>query len=163
MRFLTSTSSGNLGLPSGSYIYSITPLTAQVGFRSYGSVLRPSTMAALCSDESVRLIDPERCSTSQSTSGPATLRDVSSSATTLCRWAAEGEDCKSILTTGRDGLVRLWDLRSGKKSMELSSPKNVPLSALEASPASNCIAAGMELARDGPAETLVVLWSVGRL
>ncbi|KAF1812154.1 WD40 repeat-like protein [Eremomyces bilateralis CBS 781.70] len=158
MTSLTSTSSGNLGLPANSYIYSITPLTAQVGFKSYAPVLGPGRMAALCSDDSVRFFDPERCSAGQSSSGSTALHNVNSSVTALCRWAADGEECKNIFTTGRDGLVRLWDLRSGKKSMELSSPKSVPMSALGASYAGNCIAAGMELEKNGPAETLLFLW-----
>ena len=88
-----------LNLPSGSYIYEIIQPEAA-----------PAQLAATCSDDSLRLVD----STSLHESQPG-LQDVHKGVTCL---RTVRDQPSILLTAGRDGAVRGWDLRSGQKAAE---------------------------------------------
>ncbi|KAK4691429.1 hypothetical protein P7C71_g5569, partial [Lecanoromycetidae sp. Uapishka_2] len=102
MRAASLITTSSLSLPANSYIYRIVP----VGSR----------LAAISSDDSLRIIDP------------ATLQVLSNG---IVEGVHAGVTCleninsdhNSILTGGRDATIRCWDLRSGKKSAEFSYGK----------------------------------------
>lgn len=97
---LTTTSS--LSLPANSYIYRIVP----VGSR----------LAAISSDDSLRIIDPNTLQESSD----GIVKDVHAGVTCL---ETIDNDHNSILTAGRDATTRCWDLRSGKKTAEFGDGK----------------------------------------
>ena len=98
MKIAALTATSSLSLPTDSYIYRVLPVK--------------STLAAISSDDSLRLIDS------------ATLREISGG---ILDRVHDGVTCltnldsdqNSLLTAGRDAAVRCWDLRSGKKRFEL--------------------------------------------
>lgn len=96
------TTTSYLSLPTKSYIYRIVP----VG----------SWLAAISSDDSLRIIDP---STLQELSD-GVVNNVHTGVTCL---ESIGNDHNSILTAGRDAVIRCWDLRSRKKTAEFSDGK----------------------------------------
>lgn len=87
----------SLSLPPDSYVYKILPTDAH--------------LAAISSDNSLRIIDPY---TLQEISN-GNLQNVQDGVTCL---EAADSDNHSLLTAGRDGFVRRWDLRSGKQNLE---------------------------------------------
>lgn len=88
----------SLSLPPDSYVYHI----AQAG----------AGLAAISSDDSLRIFDR---STLQLASG-GIIEPAHRGLTCLERVAG---DHHSIVTAGRDGFVRCWDLRTGSKIREL--------------------------------------------
>ena len=109
MKIATLTQTSSLSLPTNSYVYEIVPVEAHI--------------AAISSDDSLRLVDR------------TTLRELS---TPLFSQVHKGVTCLesletnkySLCTAGRDALVRLWDLRSGRISSEFSDGKRVDVSVL---------------------------------
>lgn len=104
--------SSSLFLPPESYIYRLQPVNA-------GPLI-----AAISSDDSLRLFDLETLA-KQSTavvSAHNTLKDIHKGVTCLEALGPQQEHC--VLTAGRDGAVRGWDLRSGKKILELKDRKD---------------------------------------
>lgn len=97
MRTLNEVASSNLSLPPDTYIYSVLP----IGLPSTS----PTQLAALCSDDSLRLISPDL-----SLSTLKTHANVNASVTCANRFSDDGN---LIATAGRDGLVRVLDARSG--------------------------------------------------
>lgn len=101
---LLSTSPSSL-LPAGAYIYSIIPLhPAKAG--------SAASLAAIASDNSLRLFD---CATLQPFDS---VRLQHEGVTCLRRWGRAEADADhaggaDMLTAGRDGVVRGWDLRAG--------------------------------------------------
>jgi WD40 repeat protein len=92
--------SSTLDLPPGSYIYSI--------------LERSGAYAVISSDDSLRLFDG------------ATLRLQAGGLVERTHAGVTGlrafDDAGNVwLTAGRDGFVRCWDLRSGKKAAEVRS------------------------------------------
>lgn len=107
--------SSSLFLPLESYIYRLQPVNA-------GPLI-----AAISSDDSLRLFDLERLAT-QSTAVDCAhnpLKDIHKGVTCLEAFGPQQEYC--VLTAGRDGAVRGWDLRSGKKILELRNSKDSQL------------------------------------
>jgi len=101
---LTATSS--LTLPLDSYIYSILPINHN------------AQIAAISSDDSLRIIDS------------ITLKEISNRIIpsvhggVTCLTATK-DDLNCLLTAGRDGLVRYWDLRLGYSTLEF--PDGMPV------------------------------------
>ena len=75
-----------------------------------------SNLAAISSDDSLRIID----STSLKEIAGGVLKNVHAGVTCL---EAPENDKNVFLTAGRDAVVRSWDLRSGRSTLELSDGK----------------------------------------
>lgn len=93
---LTATSA--LSLPANSYIYKIVPVNGR--------------LAAISSDDSLRLLDP---ATLQEIGG--VLDHVHDGVT--CLQAAGHDDPNGLWTAGRDAAVRRYDVRSGQRTLQL--------------------------------------------
>ncbi len=100
MNTLNPLASSTLHLPRGSYIYSIIPTSG--GY------------AVISSDDSLRVFDgvalqllPE-----------GIVERTHAGVTSLRRFDDEGN---VLATAGRDGLVKCWDLRTGKRATEFST------------------------------------------
>ncbi|EPQ67544.1 Bgt-1877 [Blumeria graminis f. sp. tritici] len=91
---LNTIDSVQIGAPGSTYVYDILPLT--------------EGLAALSSDDALRILNP------QSLSEPCTLLKNVGESTTCFR--AFDTTCL-IAVAGRDGFVRLWDIRSGHKQV----------------------------------------------
>src|SRR5436305_10758137 len=91
---LNPVASSSLSLPSGSYIYSILPLS------------KSNSLAAISSDDSLRIFNRESL---QLNSGGVLLK-VHEGVTCVNHFDG-GRDL--VITAGRDGCVRTWDLRMG--------------------------------------------------
>lgn len=94
----TLAATSGLSLPTDSYIYCIAALD--------------HALAAISSDDSLRVFGPE---TLQLTSGLA-LENVHIGVTCL---KSASSSSRSVITAGRDGCIRYWDLRTGEKSLEI--------------------------------------------
>lgn len=99
-RILTPLASSTLDLPPRSYIYSI--------------LERSGTYAVISSDDSLRVVDG---ATLRLQPG-ALVEGTHVGVTSLKAFDKEGN---VWATAGRDGFVRCWDLRSGKKATEIRS------------------------------------------
>ncbi|KAF2455512.1 WD40-repeat-containing domain protein [Lineolata rhizophorae] len=151
--------STTLSLPNSTWLYRLVPLRSP----SAGA----SAVAALASDDSIRLFDPE---------GLALLPDGVRSGAHEGVTCLVGDDesggggrAQGLLwSAGRDGVVRGWDWRgsAGRGLGEVGrceSPKKGALSALLYSPASNLVAAGMELEGNAPGDAPIFLWDTRKL
>lgn len=108
--------SSGLSLPEDSYVYSIVPTSAQVSNNSYAPLASSgSHLAVLSSDNSIRIVDPTSLQLVQA------LQNVNQSVTCLKRMAPPAEECRVLITSGRDGLVRCWDTRTNSKTMEFKA------------------------------------------
>lgn len=99
MKCGTSTAISSLTLPLNSYIYTIAPINHN------------AQIAAISSDDSLRIIDS------------STLKEVTNginpnvhAGVTCIDVMKDGPN--SLLTAGRDGLVRYWDLRQKYSTLE---------------------------------------------
>jgi WD40 repeat protein len=91
---LKALASSSLSLPSGSYIYSIVPLC------------KSDSLAVISSDDSLRVFNRESL---QLDSG-GVLSNIHEGVTCVKHF---GGDAGPVITAGRDGFVRTWDLRMG--------------------------------------------------
>lgn len=108
--------SSGLSLPEDSYMYSIVPTSAQVSGNSYTPLASSgSHLAVLSSDNSIRIVDPTSLQLVQA------LQNVNQSVTCLKRMASPAEECRVLVTSGRDGFVRCWDMRTNSKTMEFKA------------------------------------------
>lgn len=115
METATLQTSSSLFLLPDSYIYRLQPVNA-------GQLI-----VAVSSDDSLRLFDLETLG-KQSTDAIGAhnvLKDIHKGVTCLEAFGLQQEHC--VLTAGRDGAVRGWDLRSGKKILELKDRKDSQL------------------------------------
>lgn len=117
METATLQTSSSLFLPPESYIYRLQPVN------NAGALI-----AAISSDDSLRLFDLERLGAIESTAVDCAahnaLKDIHKGVTCLEAFGPQQEYC--VLTAGRDGAVRGWDLRSGKKKiLELRNRKEL--------------------------------------
>lgn len=103
---LNTTSSFHVTSPAGTYVYDIVPVAAG--------------LAAISSDDSLRLLDPLALN-----AGPVNeIKKVNADVTCLKAVNTGGEgDAVVVCTAGRDGKVALWDPRSGAKVGEVRSGK----------------------------------------
>ena len=98
------TATCSLSLPPDSrYIYKIVPVNEN------------THLAAISSDDSLRLIDAK---TLREIIPGGVIESVHDGTTCL---QTVGHDPHSLLTAGRDGTVRQFDLRVGQKTLQLSS------------------------------------------
>lgn len=96
MHTLKPVASSTLSLPTDNYIYSITPSAA-------------GTFAAISSDDSLRVFDTSLSSSVLSTA-------AHDGVTSLRRF-----DDSLLVTGGRDGKVKMWDVRAGKPVVEMQT------------------------------------------
>ena len=102
------TATSHLALPENSYIYQVLPI---------GSYL-----AAISSDDSLRLIDP----VSLQANPQADFRNVHDGVTSM---RAPGRSSDVLVTSGMDANVKGWDLRTRSRTTAFqSSTASIPLS-----------------------------------
>ncbi|PYH97274.1 WD40 repeat-like protein [Aspergillus ellipticus CBS 707.79] len=125
MHTLNATSSSSLSLAEGHYIYSLTPSS-------------PTSFAAISSDDSLRVFDTGLGNAS------VVATNIHEGVTSLKAYDASQQ---LLSTAGRDGKVKLWDLRSGKNSavLELETSNQAPVLAIACCPETNSVVAGSEL------------------
>lgn len=102
MKSATLVSGSSLSLPADSYVYKILQTKHQIG-----------ALAAISSDDSLRIFDPEML---QLKAG-GLFNKTHEGITCLETFDA---DPHCVLTAGRDGAGRCWDLRSGRKTFEVN-------------------------------------------
>ncbi|OKL56014.1 hypothetical protein UA08_08640 [Talaromyces atroroseus] len=141
MHVLHQTAASSLSLPSGSYIYAI--------------AAAPSHFAAISSDDSLRLFDGQSLQPLAITSAKA-----HDGVTALKEFHGSTTDTYLLATAGRDGAVRLWDVRSGqhsKPAVEMRVEKHAPILSLSCDPDSHSVVAGTELVSS---QATVALWDI---
>lgn len=100
MHNLQAVASSSLSLPADSYIYGITAAA-------------PGTFAAISSDDSLRVFDAADLNRGAVVSSHTHDGGV----TSLRSYAGESQ----LLTGGRDGKVRIWDVRAGGPVVEMET------------------------------------------
>lgn len=98
MRIARATAASSLALPGSTYIYCIKPAG--------------SKLTAISSDDSLRVLDPKTLQLDTQ----HTFTNIHAGITCL---ETANFDSESVLTAGRDGFIRCWDLRTGEKTGEL--------------------------------------------
>ncbi|KAE8151033.1 WD domain protein [Aspergillus avenaceus] len=138
MHTLSATASSSLSLGQDNYIYSI-------------AAASPNSFAAISSDDSLRVFDA------------AGLGHVSVAAADAHKGVTSLKSYdvgqQLIATGGRDGHVKLWDLRNGKKSavVEVETSRDAPVLSVACCPETNTLAAGTELVSS---QAIVTFWDV---
>lgn len=102
---LKETASSSLSLPADNYIYSLVPSAA-------------GTFATISSDDSLRVFDAANLDRVAVVSPKAHDGGVTS-----LRSYAAGES-QLLATGGREGRVKLWDVRAGKTVMEVETSES---------------------------------------
>jgi WD40 repeat protein len=101
MHTLHAVASSTLSLPTDSYIYSITPSA-------------PGTFAAISSDDSLRVFDAANLDR-----GSVVSNATHAGVTALRSFGVGGSQL--LATGGRDGKVKVWDVRAGKSVVEMQT------------------------------------------
>ncbi|KAB8240927.1 WD40-repeat-containing domain protein [Aspergillus flavus] len=138
MHTLKATASSSLSLAQDNYIYSIASSS-------------PGSFAAIASDDSLRVFDAASLSHVS-----VVAADAHKGVTSLKSYDA-GQQL--LATGGRDGKVKLWDLRNGKRSavVEVETSRDAPVLSIACCPATNSLAAGTELVSY---QAVVAFWDV---
>ena len=104
MQIATLSKESSLALPADSYIYKVVSVNGK--------------LAAISSDDSLRIIDPNTLTEVHN----GIVDNVHSGVTCL---EAFKNDLETIVTAGRDATIRCWDLRSGKSTLEFRHGKTL--------------------------------------
>ncbi|OJD09757.1 hypothetical protein AJ78_08943 [Emergomyces pasteurianus Ep9510] len=134
----------SLSLPAGSYIYSL----CQGGI---------GALAAISSDNSLRRFDRETLNVLPD----GVFANIHGGGVTCaCEvdpTAVEGKNM--IATSGRDGTVKLWDVRSKRRDaiLKVTTDKSAPVTSLTCSPEPCTIVAGTELVSS---QSSVIFWDI---
>ncbi|KAF3398435.1 putative WD repeat-containing protein [Penicillium rolfsii] len=138
MHTLKATAASSLGLPAENYIYTI-------------AASAPGSFAAISSDDSLRVFDA------------ATLGRVSvisnkthDAGVTSLRSFAAGES-QLLATGGREGKVKLWDVRAGNAVVEVETARHAPVLSVACNSESHTIVAGTELLSS---QAVVTFWDI---
>jgi WD40 repeat protein len=158
MKSYQSTASSDLGLPKDVYIYSFATTAPQDDTRTdfYRALTPSDRLAVISSDDSLRLFDPSTLKLLPSGLFP----NVNIGLTSVKRFATNGQESNMLMTAGRDGRVRGWDLRTQSKVLEFKTPQDQSLSTLDCNAELNAVVAGMELEGDGPGDVRIFGWDV---
>ncbi|THC95627.1 hypothetical protein EYZ11_004889 [Aspergillus tanneri] len=139
MHTLKTTASSSLALAEGSYIYSI-------------AASSPGSFAAISSDDSLRMFDA------------AGLNHVSVVAANTHEGVTSLKSYdvgqQLLATGGRDGKVKLWDLRKGKNAavvVAMETLNQAPVLSIACRTATNSLVAGTELVSS---QAVVSIWDV---
>ncbi|KAI9369740.1 WD40-repeat-containing domain protein [Aspergillus egyptiacus] len=138
MHTLKQASSSSLSLAEGNYIYSIVP-SSQTEF------------AAISSDDSLRIFD------ANGLSHASLVANKAHGGVTSLRTYDAGKQL--VMTGGRDGKVKLWDLRNGKNAAVVSveTSNQAPVLSMASCAETNHIVAGTELFSH---QAIVAFWDV---
>ncbi|PGH06210.1 hypothetical protein AJ79_06598 [Helicocarpus griseus UAMH5409] len=137
----------SLSLPAGSYIYSL----CQSG---------DDALAAISSDNSLRCFDRQTLNVLPDSIFTNTHPGKSGGVTCVCEVNASAFGTKNLIaTSGRDGTVKLWDVRNKRKDavMTVAADKSAPITALTCSPEPCTIVAGTELVSS---QASVIFWDI---
>ncbi|KAI5785896.1 WD domain protein [Geopyxis carbonaria] len=137
---ISSTATTNLSTPDGSYIYSVVRASS-------------SALAAIASDDSLRIFDPRRLSVHSTILNTHNLGVTS--LTTVSEYV--------LATAGRDGLVKIWDTRlsENEPTVVLSNTGSThPILSLAINPDTGIVAVGTERPENTHAGGDVLLWDV---
>ncbi|KAJ5758439.1 hypothetical protein N7520_005595 [Penicillium odoratum] len=135
---LKETASSSLSLPADNYIYSLVPSAA-------------GTFAAISSDDSLRVFDAAYLDRVAVISQKSHDGGVTS-----LRTYAAGES-QLLATGGREGKVKLWDVRAGNAVLEVETTRNAPVLSVACNPETNTIVAGTELLSS---QAVVAFWDI---
>lgn len=140
MHTLKAVASSTLSLPADNYIYSIVPSA-------------PGTFAAISSDDSLRVFDAADLDR-----GSVISNATHNGGITALRSFAMGES-HLLATGGRDGKVKVWDVRAGNGSpvVEMETAKKSPVLSVACNPETNTIVAGTELVSS---QAVVAFWDI---
>ncbi|KAL2824175.1 WD40-repeat-containing domain protein [Aspergillus cavernicola] len=138
MHTLKEADSSSLSLAKDNYIYSIVP-SSQAEF------------AAISSDDSLRIFDVNKLSHAS-----LVANNAHDGVTSLRTYDASKQ---LVMTGGRDGKVKLWDLRGGKNSavVAVETPNQAPVLSTASCSETNHIVAGTELLSH---QAIVAFWDV---
>ncbi|KAJ6001323.1 hypothetical protein N7499_002764 [Penicillium canescens] len=136
MHNLQAVASSSLSLPADSYIYGITAAA-------------PGTFAAISSDDSLRVFDAADLNRGAVVSSHTHDGGV----TSLRSYAGESQ----LLTGGRDGKVRIWDVRAGGPVVEMETARHSPVLSVACNPETNTVVAGTELVSS---QAVVAFWDI---
>ncbi|OJD26146.1 hypothetical protein ACJ73_02473 [Blastomyces percursus] len=147
-RLLHQTNQSSLSLPPGSYIYSL----CQSGI---------DALAAISSDNSLRRFDRETLNVLPD----GVFADIhpgqdGGGVTCVCEVDPAPVEGKSMVaTSGRDGTVKLWDVREKRRDavLTVTADKSAPITALVYSPEPCTIVAGTELVSS---QSSVIFWDI---
>ncbi|KAJ6031955.1 hypothetical protein N7540_002687 [Penicillium herquei] len=139
MYTLKETGASSLSLPADNYIYSIVASA-------------PGAFAAISSDDSLRLFDAANLNGGVS----VISRKTHDGGVTSLRSYAAGES-QLLATGGREGKMKLWDVRSAKMVMEVETARNAPVLSIACNPETNTIVTGTELVSS---QAVVSLWDI---
>ncbi|KAF7718180.1 Uncharacterized protein PECH_005641 [Penicillium ucsense] len=138
MHTLQATAASSLSLPAESYIYSIAKSA-------------PGSFAAISSDDSLRVFDAANLD--QVTVVSAKTHEAG---VTSLRSYATG-DSQLLVTGGREGKVKLWDVRAKKAIMEMETARHAPVLSVACNPENNIIVSGTELLSS---QAVVAFWDI---
>ncbi|KAI2791167.1 hypothetical protein POX_c04023 [Penicillium oxalicum] len=138
MYTLQATAASSLSLPPESYIYSIA--------RSV-----PGSFAAISSDDSLRVFDAAHLD--HVTVVAAKTHDAG---VTSLRSYAAGES-QLLATGGREGKVKLWDVRAKQAVVEMETARHAPVLSVACNAENNTIVSGTELLSS---QAVVAFWDI---
>ncbi|KAL4909760.1 hypothetical protein BDW74DRAFT_173256 [Aspergillus multicolor] len=138
MHLLKQTGHSSLGLPEDSYIYSIVPSSR-------------TDFAAISSDDSLRIFDTNNLDHSS-----LVVSNAHDGVTSLRTYDASNQ---LVVTGGRDGKVKLWDLRNGKNSaaVAVETSNQAPVLSAATCSETNSLVAGTELHSH---QAIVAFWDI---
>ncbi|CAI7657631.1 hypothetical protein N7533_005912 [Penicillium manginii] len=138
MPTLKAIAASTLSLPAENYIYSITASA-------------PGSFAAISSDDSLRVFDAANIDHVSVVS-----HKTHDGGVTSLRSFPTG-DSQLLATGGREGTVKLWDVRAGNTVLEMEMPRQNAVLSLACSPETNTIVAGSELVSS---QAIVAFWDI---
>lgn len=118
MHTLQATASSSLSLPPGTYIYAIAATSPP------SSGAQSQQFATISSDDSLRLFDGH----SLQPTAVVAAKSHDGGVTALKEYPEIGPQGFLLATAGRDGVVRLWDVRAGGTSQRASVEMRVGMS-----------------------------------
>ncbi|KAJ5294854.1 hypothetical protein N7508_009675 [Penicillium antarcticum] len=136
MHNLQAVASSSLSLPADSYIYGLT-------------AAGPGTFAAISSDDSLRVFDAADLNR-----GAVVSSHTHDGVTSLRSYVGESQ---LLVTGGRDGKVRIWDVRAGGPVVEMETTKQSPVLSVACNPETNTVVAGTELVSS---QAVVEFWDI---